>query len=38
MIVRTIGLAGAATKIGLMNLAYNIRRCAGLCRMSAPSN
>ena len=28
MFIRVIGLARAKTKIGLMNLAYNIRRCA----------
>jgi len=33
MFVRVIGLARAKTKIGLMNLVYNIRRCASLCRM-----
>ncbi len=33
MIVRTIGLARAATKIGLMNLTYNMRRCVSLNRI-----
>ncbi len=35
MFVRVIGLARAKTKIGLMNLVYNIRRCASLCRIRA---
>jgi len=35
MFVRVIGLARAKTKIGLMNLVYNIRRCASLCRIAA---
>lgn len=35
MIVKTIGIARATTKIGLMNLAYNMRRCVGLSRISA---
>lgn len=34
MFIRVIGLARAKTKIGLMNLVYNIRRCVTLCRMS----
>lgn len=34
MFVRTIGIARAATKIGFMNLTYNMRRCASLSRMS----
>lgn len=33
MFIRVIGLARAKTKIGLMNLVYNIRRCATLCRI-----
>ena len=35
MLIRVIGLARAETKIGLINLAYNIRRCASLCRIAA---
>lgn len=35
MFIRVIGLARAKTKIGLMNLVYNIRRCASLCRIAA---
>ena len=34
-LVRTIGIARARTKIGLMNLAYNIRRLVTLDRMAA---
>lgn len=33
MFIRVIGLARAKTKIGLMNLVYNIRRCVSLCRI-----
>jgi transposase, IS5 family len=33
MFVRVIGLVRAATKIGLMNLVYNIRRCISLSRI-----
>ena len=35
MFIRVIGLARAKTKIGLMNLVYNLRRCASLCRIRA---
>lgn len=35
LMVRTIGLARAKTKIGLMNLVYNMRRCVSLSRISA---
>jgi len=35
LMVRTIGLARATTKIGLMNLVYNMRRCVSLSRLSA---
>jgi len=35
MFIRVIGLARAKTKIGLMNLVYNIRRCTSLCRIRA---
>ena len=35
MIVRTVGLVRAATKIGLMNIGYNIRRATTLLRVSA---
>lgn len=35
MFIRVIDLARAKTKIGLMNLVYNIRRCASLCRIAA---
>jgi hypothetical protein len=34
-IVRTIGLARAKAKIGLQNLAYNIRRLVTLERIAA---
>lgn len=34
MFIRVIGLARATTKIGLMNLVYNLRRCVTLCRMN----
>lgn len=37
LFVRTIGMARAKTKIGLMNLTYNLRRFATLCRISAPA-
>jgi IS5 family transposase len=33
MFIRVIGLVRAKTKIGLMNLVYNIRRCVSLCRI-----
>ena len=36
-IVRTIGLARARFKIGMMNLGYNVRRLATLERMAAAS-
>ena len=35
--VRVIGLARAATKIGLTNLVYNMRRLATLSRKAAPA-
>ena len=35
MVIRTIGLVRAATKIGLMNMGYNIRRATTLLRVSA---
>lgn len=35
LMVRTIGQARATTKIGLMNLVYNMRRCVSLNRISA---
>lgn len=35
MFIRVIGLARAKTKIGLMNLVYNIRRCTSLSRIAA---
>jgi hypothetical protein len=34
-IIRTIGIVGAKAKIGLQNLAYNIRRLVTLERMAA---
>ena len=34
-IVRTIGIVRARTKIGLQNLAYNMRRLVTLDRMAA---
>lgn len=37
MFVRTIGITRAATKIGLMNLAYNMRRSTSLLRVSLPT-
>ena len=36
-IVRTIGLARARFKIGMTNLAYNMRRLSTLGRMAAAS-
>jgi transposase, IS5 family len=33
--VRTIGIARARVKIGMMNLAYNMRRLVWLERMAA---
>jgi IS5 family transposase len=35
MIVRTIGIARAKVKIGLTNLAYNMRRLVWLSRRTA---
>ena len=35
MFIHVIGLARAKTKIGLMNLVYNIRRCVTLCRIES---
>lgn len=32
LFIRVIGLARAKTKIGLMNLVYNLKRCVSLCR------
>jgi transposase, IS5 family len=32
LFLRVIGLARAKTKIGLMNLIYNLKRCVSLCR------
>lgn len=37
MFVRTIGIARAATKVGLMNLTYNMRRLVSLSRMNGSS-
>ena len=37
LFVRTIGLARATTKIGLANLAYNMRRLLWLERQAAPA-
>jgi hypothetical protein len=34
--VRTIGMARAAAKIGMMNLVYNMRRFVWLERAAAP--
>src|SRR5262245_29777147 len=34
--VRTIGMARAAARIGMMNLVYNMRRCVWLERAAAP--
>jgi IS5 family transposase len=36
-IVRTIGIARARVKIGMMNLVYNMRRLVQLERMAAAS-
>lgn len=36
-IVRTIGMARARVKIGMMNLVYNMRRFVQLERMAAPA-
>ena len=35
LFVRTIGIARAKTKIGMANLAYNMRRLAWLTRSAA---
>ena len=37
LVVRTVGLARARVKIGLVNLAYNIRRFAWLSGRSVPA-
>ena len=37
LVVRTIGLARARVKIGLVNLAYNIRRFVWLSRRDVPA-
>ncbi len=37
MVVRTVGLVRAATKIGLMNMGYNIRRATMLLRTRVPA-
>jgi hypothetical protein len=37
LFVRTIGLARATVKIGLANLAYNMRRLLWLERQTAPA-
>jgi IS5 family transposase len=37
LVVRTIGIARATLKIGLANLAYNMRRLVWLSRRSAPA-
>ena len=36
MLIRVIGLARATTKIGLMNIVYNMRRLVTLLRISPP--
>ena len=35
LMIRTIGMARARVKIGLANLAYNMRRYVWLCRRTA---
>jgi len=35
--VRTVGIARAAVKIGMMNLVYNMRRFVWLERAAAPA-
>ena len=37
LFIRTIGLARAGTKIGMSNLAYNMKRLVWLNRQSAPA-
>ena len=37
MVIRTIGLDRAKTKIGLVNLAYNMRRIVTLNSRSVPA-
>ncbi len=37
LVVRTIGLARAEVKIGLANLAYNMRRYVWLSSRAAPA-
>lgn len=37
LLVRTIGMARAKTKVGLMNLTYNMRRFVSLSRIPAPA-
>jgi hypothetical protein len=36
-LVRTIGIARARTKIGMMNLVYNMRRLVWLARNGVPA-
>ena len=36
-LVRTIGIARARTKIGMMNLVYNMRRLVWLSRNTVPA-
>ena len=37
LVVRTIGIARARTKIGLANLAYNMKRLVWLKGITAPA-
>jgi IS5 family transposase len=37
LFIRTIGLARARTKIGLVNLVYNMKRIAWLTAQTAPA-
>ena len=37
LVVRTVGLARATVKIGLANLAYNMRRAVWLTRRALPA-
>ena len=37
LVIRTVGLARAKTKIGLVNLAYNMRRLVWLDTRAAPT-
>jgi len=36
LLIRTVGIARATTKIGMANLVYNMRRLVFLHRLAAP--